>query len=294
MSKLFFFIVMNFIVFSTNIHCYVYELTICAIFHDEAPYMQEWIEFHKIVGVQHFILYNNNSTDDYLNVLTPYIEEGIVELIEWPSFQKDKDWNNFCFNIQPNAYTDAINKTKNISKWLALIDTDEFIVPVLDKTILECLENRYSSVSGLGINWQYYGTSDVDCIKKDFPLIGQLIYKMETKNDWNRFCKIIVQPLHVLKCINPHLCLYHPGYEAVDTHFRPCNAHTKTVEVDILRINHYWTRDKWFLYNIKIPRYEKWGSYDTSDILERANQMNVEFDDIMNRFVSEVQINLLP
>ena len=31
-----------------------YQVSICAIFKDEAPYIKEWIEFHKIVGVEHF------------------------------------------------------------------------------------------------------------------------------------------------------------------------------------------------------------------------------------------------
>lgn len=38
-----------------------YELAICAIFQDEAAYLKEWIEFHKLVGVQHFYLYNHAS-----------------------------------------------------------------------------------------------------------------------------------------------------------------------------------------------------------------------------------------
>ena len=41
-----------------------YKVSICAIFKNEAKYLREWIEFHKIVGVEHFYLYNNFSTDD--------------------------------------------------------------------------------------------------------------------------------------------------------------------------------------------------------------------------------------
>lgn len=31
-------------------------LSICATFKDEAPYIPEWIEFHRRVGVDHFFL----------------------------------------------------------------------------------------------------------------------------------------------------------------------------------------------------------------------------------------------
>ena len=40
-------------------------LAVCAIYRDEASYMQEWIEFHRLVGVERFYLYDNNSVDDH-------------------------------------------------------------------------------------------------------------------------------------------------------------------------------------------------------------------------------------
>ncbi len=36
-------------------------MSLCAIFKDEADYLREWIEFHRIVGVEHFYLYNNSN-----------------------------------------------------------------------------------------------------------------------------------------------------------------------------------------------------------------------------------------
>ena len=40
-----------------------YYFSICAIFKDESLSIKEWIEYHKLIGVEHFYLYNNNSTD---------------------------------------------------------------------------------------------------------------------------------------------------------------------------------------------------------------------------------------
>ncbi len=51
---------------------YSYYLSIGAIFNDEADYLKEWIEYHRLAGpVEHFYLYNNNSQDHYLDVLQP-------------------------------------------------------------------------------------------------------------------------------------------------------------------------------------------------------------------------------
>src|SRR5262245_23964419 len=61
-----------------------YQLTICAIFKNEKKYLKEWIEYHRLIGVDHFYLYNNNSSDHPLELLLPYIKTGIVTVIAWP------------------------------------------------------------------------------------------------------------------------------------------------------------------------------------------------------------------
>src|SRR4051794_11337491 len=53
---------------------YQYDFTVCAIFQNEAKYLKEWIEYHRLVGAQHFYLYNNRSTDHYMDILQPYID----------------------------------------------------------------------------------------------------------------------------------------------------------------------------------------------------------------------------
>ncbi len=41
------------------------KISIISLFRDEAPYLKEWIEFHRLIGVDQFHLVNNNSTDNY-------------------------------------------------------------------------------------------------------------------------------------------------------------------------------------------------------------------------------------
>ena len=61
-----------------------FYLSLCVIVKNEARYLVEWIEFHRMVGVQRFHIYDNNSTDNITEVLAPYIKEGVVEYIPWP------------------------------------------------------------------------------------------------------------------------------------------------------------------------------------------------------------------
>ncbi len=79
-------------------------------------FLREWIEFHILVGVEHFYLYNNFSEDNYLEVLQPYIESGIVTLTDWP-----------IESGQLSAYLDCFKRHKNHTVWKAYINPDEFI-----------------------------------------------------------------------------------------------------------------------------------------------------------------------
>src|SRR5438132_10410475 len=85
-----------------------YNISICAIFKNEAPYLKEWIEFHRLVGIDHFYLYNLGSTDRYRDVLKDYVKQGIVSLIQWPDLSKNQSDEIFALCVQIPAYENAI------------------------------------------------------------------------------------------------------------------------------------------------------------------------------------------
>src|SRR5687768_9080374 len=60
-------------------------LSVCSIYRDHAEYLREWIEFHRLVGVERFFLYDNESSDDHREVLAPCVERGIVVIHDWPN-----------------------------------------------------------------------------------------------------------------------------------------------------------------------------------------------------------------
>lgn len=125
-----------------------YNVAVCAIFKNEAPYLREWIEFNHIVGVEHFYLYNNNSEDDYMNVLKPYIECGLVTLTQWPYNQK-----------QMECYMACIDEYASETKWLGFIDIDEFIVPKSTNSVYDFLQPFEKKAGSVNIYWKIFGTS---------------------------------------------------------------------------------------------------------------------------------------
>lgn len=226
-----------------------YTLSAVCIFYNEADYLKEWIEFHRIVGIEHFYLYNNNSNDNYLTILEPYIAQGIVELTNWPS-SPEKDWSR----SQVLAYDHCVKKNKNNSQWLAFFDVDEFIVPVENQTIPEFLSN-YEQYGGVNLFWQNYGTSYLSSIPKEKLLIESLTLKYPWDYEKNLWVKTIAQPKKIEKCYI-HTMSYKKGHYAVTPNFNKKKGIEP--EIDKIRINHYWTRAEDFFYTVKIPRVERY------------------------------------
>jgi hypothetical protein len=61
---------------------FTYDVGALAIFKNEAPYLREWIEYHLLIGVQHFWLVSNDCENEAESnsTLAPYISAGIVTL----------------------------------------------------------------------------------------------------------------------------------------------------------------------------------------------------------------------
>ncbi|MBR0060195.1 MAG: glycosyltransferase family 92 protein, partial [Selenomonadaceae bacterium] len=97
---------------------FLYDLAVVAIFKDEGKYLKEWLNYHLLAGVEHFYLYNNDSSDDYAEVLAPYVKANVVTLTDFPG----------RLTMFP-AYNDAIEKFRFDCRYMAFIDLDEFIFP---------------------------------------------------------------------------------------------------------------------------------------------------------------------
>ena len=126
-----------------------YTFSICAIFRNEATFLREWIEFHLLVGVEHFYLYNNFSEDNYLEILQPYIDSEIVTLTDWP-----------IESGQLSAYLDCFNRYKEHTEWIAYIDLDEFICMRKEIDIKDWIR-PYKNYPTVYVNWKMFGISGI-------------------------------------------------------------------------------------------------------------------------------------
>lgn len=264
-----------------------YQLSICAIFQDEAPFLKEWIEFHRLVGVEHFYLYNHHSQDHYQSVLEPYLKSGIVELVNVDSTTKDlKSFNT----LQCKCYNECLKKTKGISKWIAFLDIDEFLFPLKEDNLIEVL-TPFEEFGGIAVNWRLFGPSHVWKISSSQLQIESLTLCSSQRFVGNRYVKSIVRPERTSHFRNPHQPEYREGFFSVNTDQLPFKGMwSPYIQTDTLRINHYWTRDGHYFYTKKLLRHKMWrGNPDSHSIEEFIQNLNAEKDTEIFRFLPRLK-----
>ena len=205
-------------------------LAVCAIAKDEGPYFKEWIEWHLRQGVDHFYIYDNESSDGTREILQPYIDSGVVEYKYWPGHRR-----------QLAAYDDCLEHYRLASRWIAFIDLDEFIVPVKDASIPAFLE-RFEAFAAVEINWLVYGSGGHKT-KSPGTMMERFRFHSLPGHRLNRHVKSIVNPREVFTMIGCHEAAKISGSIA-DSHGQPVtkNFREREPQQDIIRINHYAVR----------------------------------------------------
>ena len=206
-----------------------YRLAVCLIFKNEADYLKEWVEFHRLVGVEKFFLYNNNSDDDYKRVLAPYVAEGLVTLYDFPIHPPA---------AQAAAYNACLNVYRSHARWIAFIDIDEFLYPREGDSLLDILSD-YEEFPAVAVNWLMFSTSGHVLRPKGLVIRNYT----RCQAGANKHVRLIVNPAMTERVYNAHEAQFLEGRCAVNE--QRCEIRGPYSEPpSILRlcINHYWTR----------------------------------------------------
>ncbi|MBS4168467.1 glycosyltransferase family 92 protein [Parachlamydia sp. AcF125] len=266
-----------------------YFLSVGAIIQNEAIYLKEWIEYHKLLGAEHFWIYNHLSTDHYLEVLEPYIRSGEVELIEWGVKKFPA--------CQLTAYEDCLKQAKDRTEWLALIDVDEFFVPHQHPSMKAFLA-EFEPFSQILINWQLFGTSNIQSLPKNALLTEHLTYKfpahfVDPSWNGNQYVKAIVRPSHVefpvVSChyfhLKPH-CTTVNGVKQIV----PPNTTVSEIHVENIQLNHYWFRTLDYFHQVKIGRRQGVGEKYPAEKVDYLLKMgHAEQDFSIQRFLPKLK-----
>ena len=259
---------------------FLYDLAIVAIFKNEGPYLKEWLDYHLLAGVDHFYLYNNDSSDDYKKILAPYVEKNLVTLIDCPGKV-----------MQIFAYSDAIDRFLFECRFMAFIDLDEFIFPKTNQKISEIVEEILSldeNAAGLGINWQIFGSNGQD--KADYSKgVLERFTRRASKDSifldgsgnksGTAYIKTIANPRLTRSIQDPHHVAYFDDKFAVNSAGKVLpGCYNFPVLYEKIVVNHYCikSREEFLLKQTK-GRAARDGDIDTNYFITNAH--NEVFDD---------------
>jgi glycosyl transferase family 92 len=205
-------------------------LSVCAIYRDEADDLPEWIEFHRLVGVERFFLYDNGSSDHHAEILAPYIDAGIVVLHDWPVFPAG----------QHPAYEHCLETYRHDSRWIAFIDVDEFLFSPTGEPVAVLLED-YEDWPGVAVGIALYGSSGHHT--RPPGLVIESYLERSALQD-RRIVKSVVDPTRTVRCKSVHHFEYR-DLTAVDENGYPITGfRVKWLSASRLRVNHYWMKSE--------------------------------------------------
>jgi hypothetical protein len=204
-------------------------LAACALFHNEARYLREWIEFHRVVGVERFFLYDNASTDEFRDVLAPYLDEQLVTLHGWPGQAPD----------QREVFDDCLRRHRDDARWIAFIDVDEFLFSPTGET-LDVLLPEYERWPGVGVQWAMFSVTG----RKQRA--GGLVVDSFSMRDTvdQGIIKSIIDPQRTVRSQSAHWFEYEYGLPVDENGWPLASPATKATSLSRLRLNHYVSRSE--------------------------------------------------
>lgn len=275
------------------------KLGICAIVRNEEAYLDEWLEFHRMMGVEHFFIYDNGSTDATALKLRQSPHADRITVIELANFLSG--WEGVSGptgRMQRLAMLHCIANYGHMVQWLGFIDVDEFLYPAKANSLLDILADS-DDLESLSIYWNMFGTSGH--VGKPDGLVTESFTQRRrlpcgpSKN----LCRVktIVRPRAVRGVHNTHTLILQNGYPESWTERRErigfADHRAKYFCNDVIRLNHYYSKSAQEYYKrrgapAEGPRCDFRGN---DRLLELIEKDTVE-DLAIQRFVPELKRRL--
>ncbi|TNJ42771.1 glycosyltransferase family 2 protein [Phaeobacter sp. B1627] len=132
---------------------------------NEAPYILEWIAYHRMIGVDSFLIYTNGCTDGTSEILGRLQDLGLVQ------HRANDNWKG----NSPQQY--ALNQSlrepliRN-ADWVIHIDVDEFINVRCGNGTLADFFAHAPDATNVAMTWRLFGHNGISGLS-DQPVIAQ-------------------------------------------------------------------------------------------------------------------------
>ncbi|MEM7752027.1 MAG: glycosyltransferase family 2 protein [Pseudomonadota bacterium] len=134
---------------------------ILATMRDEAPFLLEWLAYHRAIGFDRFVIYSNDCTDGTDEMLSALDRAGVVTHV-------------------PHAPSSDVSVAKVVADdarstgrfqpgdWVIWLDADEFLNIHLGEGRIADLTARLSGAAGVCLSWRVFGDSGQETAENGF------------------------------------------------------------------------------------------------------------------------------
>ena len=225
----------------------MYTLGICAILKDEDLFIQEWMAWYTLLGVEAFYLYDNGSKKPLHETLANYRSRHSPESLRIHEAPGQK--------IQMITYGHCLAAYANKCRWIAFVDLDEFIVPQQHDSIPAMMEG-FENTSGLALNWKLFGTGG-HATRPPGLQIENFTLATPPDDPMHLHVKSIVDPRAGTYFNDPHICQLREGAPPIVTENRIpiTKPFIAPPSWNLGQVNHYYYRSKKDYYlKLRKPR----------------------------------------
>lgn len=217
-------------------------LAVVVIIRGEARFLAEWLEFHAMMGVDHFIVYDNGLEDETEQVLAPYVASRQVTRIAWPDITglRRRHGDLEQLRLQELAYGNCVRRYRDRMEWLLKFDVDEFVFPV---------DRRYDTVAdalrsldrrrwlGLRVPQLEFGSSGH--IQSPRGLVIENYTRCQSAVSRGTKSIANAEMIAPAYCVDPHGFPYRAGKVLRGKLTGSPRAMHRRVTARLLRLNHY-------------------------------------------------------
>lgn len=214
-------------------------LTLGSCLKNEEPYILDFIKYHRYVGVERFVFFDRayHPLHDLIG------SEPDVEIVHFPEIPG---------NIHMEAWGKLIGHNQGKTKWLALIDADQALVPVKTNDVRQVLKD-YEQFASLQCNWKAFGSGG-QMKKEPGSVYERFLLCAPPQSQYSLPTQFICQPDRTIaqRTEEPHYPHLPPGEISVNTDKQPIDANKivamnprtpKTFQVpalyDVMWVAHY-------------------------------------------------------
>jgi hypothetical protein len=244
------------------------KLSILSQFKNETFNLKIWIEHYIWQGVEHFYLIDNDSTDNPLEILQPYIKNGIVSYYFMPEKYKQEDNYNHIFNKE---------NLKNKTEWIIICDLDEFFYGV-DDTLINIIDN-YNKYDIIYSNWRMFGSDGLILHPNDIRI--SILYREPTINNHTKY---IFKTDKITKS-------HRLGIHDIKKLYNSITVNDK------IKLNHYPIQSIEFYSKIKMTRGDgttgKWNNVRDINYFKVYNKNKIIKDDELANKIIDNKLNNL-